>query len=247
MIYLKSDSDIAYMRESGAIVRDTLLLMERTVREGVTTAHLNEVAEKYIRSCKAEPSFLNYNGYPASICASVNEEVVHGIPGDRVLHHGDVVSIDVGAVKNGFHGDAARTFIVGSVPENVRKLVEVTRQSFFEGVAMFKEGNRLGDISHAVQSYAESFGFSVVRAMVGHGIGKSMHEDPAVPNYGRAAHGMRLEKGLALAIEPMIAIGTYDVYVEENEWTVVTADRKTSAHYENTVVLTDNGPEILTL
>lgn len=247
MIYIKSESEIARMRESGAIVRDTLLLLERHTKAGVTTDELNRIAEKYIRSCKAEPSFLNYNGYPASICVSVNDEVVHGIPGNRVIHHGDIVSVDVGAVKNGYHGDAARTIIVGDVSEEVAKLVEVTKQSFFAGIAEFKEGNRLGDISHAVQTYAESFGFSVVRALVGHGIGRAMHEDPPVPNYGRASHGPRLVTGMALAIEPMINVGTYDVYQEDNGWTIVTADNKPSAHYENTCVLTDNGLEILTL
>ncbi|HIU83514.1 MAG TPA: type I methionyl aminopeptidase [Candidatus Faecicola pullistercoris] len=247
MINLKSNSEIERMREAGKIVRDTLLLMETLVKPGVTTKELDRAAYKYITSCKATPSFLNYNGYPASICASIDEEVVHGIPSGRRIEEGQIVSIDVGACIGGFHGDAARTFAAGRVSPLKEKLMKVTEQSFFKGIEQFKEGNRLGDISAAVQQYAEANGFSVVRALVGHGIGRKMHEDPAVPNYGMPGRGLRLEKGLVLAIEPMINAGTYEVAQLEDGWTIVTEDDMPSAHYENTVALTENGLEILTL
>ena len=247
MIYLKTASDFEKMRVAGAIVRDTLLLMEEKAKEGVTTAELNKIADAYIRKCGAEPSFLNYNGYPFSICASVNEEVVHGFPSKRALKDGDIVSIDVGAVINGFHGDAARTFLIGNVKAEVRKLVEVTKECFFKGIEAFKDGNRLSDIGIAVQTYAESFGYGVVREMVGHGIGRKMHEDPEVPNYFTGRRGPRLEPGMALAIEPMITLGSPDICLDENQWTVSTIDKKPAAHYENTTILTKNGLEILTL
>jgi methionine aminopeptidase, type I len=247
VIYLKNSDDIAKMRVAGGIVRDTLLLMEEKVKAGITTKELDTIAYDFIVSQNAKPSFLNYNGYPASICASIDDEVVHGIPGKRVIKEGDIVSIDVGAVIDGFHGDAARTFTIGKVTPEKQKLVEVTKECFFKGIAEFKEGNRLSDIGIAIQNYAESFGYGVVRAMVGHGIGKKMHEDPEVPNYYCGRRGIRLETGLALAIEPMINAGTYEVFMLDNNWTVVTGDGKPSAHYENTVVLTKNGLEILTL
>ncbi|MDR3216177.1 MAG: type I methionyl aminopeptidase [Clostridiaceae bacterium] len=247
MIYLKTPTEIERMRESGKIVRDALLLADSIVRAGVTTAEINAAVEKLIRNAGAVPSFLNYNGFPASACVSVNGEVVHGIPGRRIIKDGDIVSVDVGAVKNGYHGDAARTFTVGAVKPEILKLVRVTEECFFKAVESFKDGGRLGDIGEAVQRHAEGNGFSVVRALVGHGIGRVMHEDPAVPNYGTAGHGIRLSKGLALAIEPMINLGSYDVRTLSDGWTVVTADGKPSSHYENTVVLTSNGTEILTL
>lgn len=247
MITLKSAEQIERMRKAGAIVRDTLNLIEEHIKVGVTTKQLNQIAHDYIVKCNAKPSFLGYNGYPASVCISIDEQVVHGIPSGRQLKEGQLVSVDIGAIFDGYQGDAARTFAVGNTDKAKLKLLEVTRESFFKGVEQFKEGNRLGDISHAIQACAESFGYGVVRALVGHGIGKSMHEDPSVPNFGKAGRGIRLECGLVLAIEPMINMGDYDVAQLSDGWTVVTMDGEPSAHYENTVALTENGPEILTL
>ena len=247
MIYLKSPAEIELMRKSGAILRDLLLALEEKVKPGVSTKKLDEFAYDFIKRHNAEPSFLGYGGFPASICASIDEVVVHGIPSHRRLEEGMIIGGDVGAILNGWQSDAARTFLVGEVSEEKKKLVETTRESFFVGVEQFKEGGRLGDISHAIQEYNEQRGYSVVRAMVGHGIGKKMHEDPQVPNFGRAGHGVRLEKGLVLAIEPMINLGTWQVETLDDGWTCVTIDGKPSAHYENTVALTENGAEILTL
>ncbi|MBQ2714651.1 MAG: type I methionyl aminopeptidase [Clostridia bacterium] len=241
MIILKSAEEIALMKKAGEVVRDTLNLLQEHVKEGVTTEALDRMAYEYIRKCGAKPSFLGYNGFPASICASVNEEVVHGIPSKRVLREGDIVSIDVGAVLRGYQGDAARTYPVGKISAVNEKLIRVCEESFFKGVEQFQEGARLGDISHAIQSHVEQNGFGVVRDLVGHGIGREMHEDPSVPNFGRAGRGVRLSKGLVLAIEPMISVGDYRVYVLDDNWTIVTADGKPAAHYENTVALTDNG------
>ncbi len=191
---------------------------------------------------------MGYNGFPASICTSINEQVVHGIPSEKVfVKEGDIVSVDCGSIYKGYNGDAARTFAVGKVSEEKSNLIEATKQSFFEGVKILKEGVRLGDLGHAIQTYAESLGYGVVRALVGHGIGKNMHEDPEVPNYGKAGHGMRLRKNMTIAIEPMINMGTYDVYMLEDGWTVVTADGLPSAHYENTVLIKEDGVEILSL
>lgn len=247
MIYLKSSDDIAKMRIAGAVVRDTLLLLEEKCKAGVTTLELDRLAYDFITSRNATPSFLNYNGFPFSICASLNDEVVHGFPDKRRLSEGDIISIDVGAFAEGYHGDAARTFEIGKVSDEKKKLVEVTRECYFKGIAEFKEGNRLSDIGRTIQDYAESFGYGVVREMVGHGIGKKMHEDPEVPNYFNGRRGERLRTGMALAIEPMINMGCAAIYIKENGWTVATVDKMPSAHYENTTVLTENGPEILTL
>ncbi len=247
MIKLKSPSEIAIMKKSGELLRDVLLLLEEKAKPGVSTKKLDEIAYDYIKKHDSVPSFLGYGGFPASICASVNETVVHGIPSSKRLDEGDIVGVDAGLIYRGWQSDAARTFLIGEVDEEKKRLVEVTRQSFFEGVEKFVEGGRLGDISHAIQTYAEDRGFSVVRALVGHGIGREMHEDPSVPNYGRAGHGVRLERGLVLAIEPMINAGTWDVETLGDGWTCVTRDRRPSAHYENTVALTENGAEILTL
>lgn len=247
MIYLKTADDFEKMRVAGKVVGDTLHLMEEKCKEGVTTEELNKIANDFIESCGAKPSFLHYNGFPFSICASVNDEVVHGFPSKYALRDGDIVSIDVGAVINGFQGDAARTFLIGNVKPEVKKLVEVTKECFFKGAAEFKEGNRLCDIGIAVQDYAESFGYGVVREMVGHGIGRQMHEDPEVPNYFTGRRGPRLQAGMALAIEPMINLGVPDIYQKENGWTIATVDGQPSAHYENTTILTENGLEILTL
>lgn len=232
---------------AGKVVADTLKKLEETVKPGITTKELDRIAEEYIKSCNAIPSFKGYCGFPASICTSVNEEVVHGFPGDRVLQEGDIISIDCGAILNGYQGDAARTIPVGKVSEEALKLINVTRESFFKGVEQTIVGNRLTDISAAVQKHAESFGYSVVRDFVGHGIGKDMHEDPEVPNFGRPGRGPKLVHGMVLAIEPMINLGDYHVEVLDNDWTVVTADKSLSSHYENTVAILNNGPEILTL
>jgi len=247
MIYLKSDQEIEIMRKAGQIVAEALLLIEEAIRPGITTKELDTIAEEYILRCGARPSFKGYHGFPATICASVNEEVVHGIPGERVLKEGDIISVDCGAFYQGFHGDAARTFPVGKVAPEAQRLIDVTRESFFEGLKYAKVGNRLGDISAAIQEYVEKNNFSVVRDYVGHGIGREMHEQPSVPNYGKKGRGIRLQKGLVLAIEPMVNMGTFAVKELDDGWTVVTYDGKLSAHYENTVAILDNGPEILTI
>lgn len=247
MINLKSPSEIECMRKSGAILRDLLLLLEERAKPGVSTKKLDEFAYDYIKKHNSTPSFLGYGGFPASICASIDEVVVHGFPSERKLKEGEILSVDAGLVFKGWQADAARTFLIGDVSEEKQKLVQVTRESFFEGVKHFKTGGKLGDISHAIQVYTESRGYGVVRDMVGHGIGREMHEDPAVPNFGREGHGARLEKGMVLAIEPMITLGTWEVEILNDGWTCVTRDRKPAAHYENTVALTENGAEILTL
>lgn len=247
MINLKTPAEIEKMRKAGALLKATLDYLEEHVKAGVTTKKLDELAFEFIKKNNAKPSFLGYGGFPGSICASIDEVVVHGIPSERRLEEGEIIGIDCGVILNGWQSDAARTFGVGQISDEKQKLIDTTRQSFFEGVKQFKEGGRLGDISHAVQQYNESRGFSVVRDMVGHGIGRHMHEDPAVPNYGRAGHGLRLERGIVLAIEPMINIGTWEVETLDDGWTCVTKDRKPSAHYENTVALTENGAEILSL
>ena len=248
MISIKSQYEIELMRKANQIVRDALNLIEDNIKAGMTTAQLDKLAYDYIVKCDAYPSFLGYNGCPASICTSINEQVVHGIPSSNtVIKEGDIVSVDCGSIYKGYNGDAARTFMIGKVSEDKAKLVEVTKQSFFEGVKILKEGVRLGDLGNAIQTYAESFGYGVVRSLVGHGIGRDMHEDPEVPNYGRVGHGMRLRKNMTIAIEPMINIGTYDVRMLDDGWTIVTADGLPSAHYENTVLIKEDGVEILSL
>lgn len=226
---------------------EVLALMAEMVRPGITTKDLDIAAEKLIRSRGARPLFLGYGGFPASICASVNEQVVHGIPGDRVLKAGDIISIDVGAEKNGYCGDAARTFAVGEIDPETRRLLEVTELSLQKGWEKAVGNNRLGDIAHSVQKTVEKAGFSVVRDYTGHGIGKRMHEDPAVPNYGKAGSGMKLVNGMALAIEPMVNMGTHKVITLSDGWTVVTKDLMPSAHFENTVAITPKGPRLLTV
>ncbi|MBR2160203.1 MAG: type I methionyl aminopeptidase [Clostridia bacterium] len=248
MIILKTESEIAKMRKAGKITGDTLKLLEEKVKPGISTLELNDIAEKYIRSQGAIPSFLGLYNYPASVCISIDEEVVHGIPSKkRIIEEGQIVSFDVGAYIDGFHGDAARTVMVGKVLEEKRKLVEITKECFFKGVEQFKVGNRLGDIGFAIQQHAEMHGFGVVRELVGHGIGRKMHEDPEVANYGTKGRGVRLSNGMTLAIEPMITLGTYEVDFLADGWTVKTRDLKPSAHYENTVALFDGQIEILTL
>lgn len=246
MIILKSQREINYLRDAGRIVAETLKEVEKAVKPEVTTLELDRIAEQYIRGKKATPAFKGYHGFPGSICASVNEEVVHGIPGLKRLKNGDNVSIDIGAFINGYCGDAAITVPVGEVDEELKKLIEVTEQSLYKGIEKAVEGNRLGDISHSVQAYAEEHGFGVVRDFVGHGIGRNMHEDPQIPNYGLPGRGPRLKAGMTLAIEPMINAGTHEVKTLGDNWTVVTADGKRSAHFEHTIAITADGPEILT-
>lgn len=248
MIIIKNKQEIEYMRSAGKVVAETLAKIEEAVKPGITTMELDKIAEDYITKCGAKPSFKGYYGFPGSVCASVNNEVVHGIPSDKVvLEEGDIISIDCGAILNGYHGDAARTLPVGKINKEIQNLIDVTKESFFKGVEKAIVGNRLTDISFAVQQYVEQFGYSVVRDYVGHGIGRDMHEDPEVPNFGRPGRGPKLVEGMALAIEPMVNIGGYHVDVEENQWTVVTRDNSLSAHYENTVAILEGGPEILTL
>lgn len=248
MIYLKSSNEIDIMRKAGMIVAETLLRLEEAVKPGITTLEIDKLAEEYIINSGARPSFKGYGGFPGSICASINEEIVHGIPSSkRVLQEGDIISVDCGAYFKGFHGDAARTFAVGNISDEAKKLIDVTEQSFFEGIKHAYIGERIGDISSGIQTYAEGYGFSIVREYVGHGIGKALHEEPSVPNYGKAGKGPKLAKGMVLAIEPMVNVGVYAAKQLSDGWTVVTADGKLSAHYENTVAILENGPEILTL
>lgn len=246
MIYIKSPQEIELMREAGKIVANAHELMREAVKPGITTKELDEIAEDYILKSGATPAFKGYGGFPASICASINHEVVHGIPGLKTLEDGDIISIDIGSLYKGYYGDGAKTYAVGNISEKAEKLIEVTRESFYEGIKFAKLGYRLSDISHAIQTHVEKEGFSVVRDYVGHGIGTNMHEEPQIPNYGPPGRGPRLEEGMVLAIEPMINIGTYKVKVLSDGWTVVTLDGEYSAHYEHTIAITDGEPEILT-
>lgn len=247
MITIKSSGEIELMRKANLIVRDTLDMLRDKIKVGMTTKQLDRLAHDYIVKQNAIPSFLGYSGYPASVCISINEEVVHGIPSERIIKEGDLVSIDCGSIYKGYNGDAARTFVMEGADEEKVQLAKVTEQSFFEGMKVLKAGARLGDLGHAIQSYAECFGYGVVRAMVGHGIGRDMHEDPEVPNYGVAGRGLRLKAGMTIAVEPMINAGTYDVEMLSDGWTIVTKDNRPSAHYENTVLITEDGVEILSL
>ncbi|MDR3592187.1 MAG: type I methionyl aminopeptidase [Negativicutes bacterium] len=246
MIFLKSERELNYLRDAGSIVAKTIEELKKAVKPEVTTQELDRIAEDYIKHCGAIPAFKGYHGFPGNICTSVNEQVVHGIPGVRKLVNGDNLSIDIGTVINGYYGDAAITVPVGEVDAEVQKLLDVTEESLYKGIAQAIVGNRLSDISHAVQSYAEGFGYGVVRDFVGHGIGRSMHEDPQVPNYGIPGRGPRLKSGMTLAIEPMINMGTHEVKTLDDGWTVVTTDKKRSAHFEHTIAVTSDGPEILT-
>ncbi len=248
MITIKSKSEIEKMRLAGKITGDALKEIEKHIKPGISTKQLDKIAYNYIISRGATPSFLNYNGFPGSICASPNDWVVHGIPSKEViLKEGDIISVDVGAYINGYHGDAARTFPVGKISDEAQHLIDVTKQSFFEGIKYAVHGGKLGDVSAAIQEYVEANGYSVVRDLVGHGIGKNMHEDPSVPNFGRKGRGVKLAAGMTLAIEPMVNSGEYDVCVLDDDWTVVTEDGSLSAHYENTILIGKDGCEILTL
>ena len=248
MIAIKTQKEIELMRESCRIVKETLDFVGRNIRAGMTTKEVDELVYRYITSCGAYPSELGYEGYPASSCVSVNEVVVHGIPSDRIILDGDIVSVDITAEKNGFHGDACRTFLIGNVSEEKRRLVKVTEECFFKAIEGLKAGTPLYDIGYRVQTHAEANGYGVVRALTGHGIGRNMHEDPEVPNYGRAGTGIRLKSGMTICIETMITMGTYKVnFSREDGWTVTTADGLPAAHYENTVLICEDGVEILTL
>jgi len=248
MIFIKSEKEIALMREPCKIVRDTLGFVESKISAGMSTKEVDELVERYIRSAGAYPSCLGYGGYPASACVSVNDVVVHGIPdAQTILKEGDIVSVDLCAYKNGYHGDACRTFKIGKVSPQLDKLVRVTEECFFRAIDGLKAGAPLFDIGYRVQQHAESHGYGVIRSYTGHGIGKEMHEDPSVPNFGRKGTGMRLKAGMVLCIEPMIVEGNWRVKILDDEWTAVTVDGKCAAHYENTVVIREDGVEILTL
>lgn len=248
MITVKSASQIEKMRKSCLLTKECLELLEQHIKPGVNTKQLDKIAYDFYKSKGATPNFLNYEGYPATICASVNDEVVHGIPNKHcILKNGDIVSIDLGCILDGWHSDAARTFAVGNISAEAQRLIDVTKQSFFEGIKYVKHGAKLGDVSSAIQKYVEKNGFGVVRDLVGHGIGREMHEDPSIPNFGKAGHGVKLAAGMALAIEPMVTEGDYHVCVLDDDWTVVTDDGSLAAHYENTVIVTRDGCEILTL
>ena len=248
MVTIKSEREIELMREAGRILAKIHEELGKTLAPGMSTKEIDRMCEDMIRSHGCVPSFLNYQGFPASVCISINDEVVHGIPDKhRYLEEGDIVSLDTGVIWKGYQSDAARTHIVGEVSDTTRKLVEVTEQSFFEGIKYAKAGNHLNDISKAIQEYAESFGFGVVRDLVGHGIGTEMHEAPEIPNFAQRRKGIRLVAGMTLAIEPMITAGRYDVVWEDDGWTVVTEDGSLASHYENTILITDGEPEILSL
>ena len=247
MITIKSERELALMRQAGKITAAARALAGEMVRPGVSTKQIDKAVYEYIVSQGARPSFLNYHGFPASTCISVNGTVIHGIPGGYILKEGDIVSVDVGACYQGYHGDCAATFPCGAISTEAQKLIDVTKQSFFEGIRFATRGHRVSDISHAIETYVESNGYSVVRSFVGHGVGAQLHEEPEVPNFGAPGRGPRLLPGMTLAIEPMVNQGTYEVKVLKDGWTTVTADGLLSAHYENTVLITDGEPEILTV
>ena len=246
MITLKSAHEIELMRRAGEITAAARAVARDMVKPGVTTAQIDKAVYEFIRSQGATPSFLHYNGYPASVCVSVNDEIIHGIPGKRVLQEGDVVSVDVGAYIGGVHGDCAGTYPCGKVSDENMDLIRVTQQSFFEGLKFAREGYRISDIGHAVQEYVERHGYSIVREYVGHGIGHNMHESPEIPNYGKPGHGPRLLRGMTIAVEPMVNAGSAAIINMSDGWTVKTADGRNAAHYENTILITDGEPQILT-
>jgi len=245
MIYLKTSEEIEIMRESVLSVSRTLALVAEHIGEGVTTAKLDKLAEEFIRDNGGVPSFKGYGGFPATLCMSVNEQVVHGIPGNYVLKSGDVISVDCGVYKNGFHGDHAYSFKIGEVSDEVSKLLRITKESLYKGIEAAKVGNRIGDVSFAVQDYVQKEGYTVVRELTGHGLGKDLHEDPAVPNYGKRGRGAKINNGLVLAIEPMINLGKKNVRQLDDGWTIVTADKKPSAHFEHDIAIIDGKAEIL--
>ncbi len=244
-IILKSDREIAIMREAGRLLAEILVVLKESVQQGMTTSELDDIAAREIKKRKAEPSFLGYKGFPAHICVSINDEIVHGIPGPKVIKEGDIVKIDAGLIYKGFQSDSAVSVPVGEVPEDVLKLIDATRESLTEGIKAARPDARIGDISSAVQQYVESRGYSVVREYVGHGIGRNLHEDPQIPNYGVSGKGLPLKKGMVIAIEPMVNIGGWRTKVAQDNWTVSTLDGSLSAHFEHTVAITEYGPEVL--
>jgi len=247
MINIKSTSEISKMRAAGKIVFGTFKELEKHISPGITTKQLDKIAEDYIRSQGAQPSFLGYAGFPASICASINDTVIHGIPDGTALKDGDIISLDIGAVFDGYHGDAARTYPVGKISDEAKRLIDVTKQSFFEGLKFARHNERLFSISATIQDYIESHGYSIVRNYCGHGIGKKLHEDPEIPNHGNFGHGIRLCKGMTIAIEPMVNAGGFETKCLSDGWTVKTKDGSLACHYENTILITDGEPELLTL
>ncbi len=246
MISIKSNREIELMKIAGRINFETHQLLAKNIRPGITTQELNDIADAYIRSQGGIPSFLNYEGYPASICTSVNEEIVHGIPSKRKLKNGDIISIDIGVIYKGYHSDSAWTHPVGTISEKKQKLLDITKEALYRGIHEVKAGARLGDIGYAIESFALKNHLGVVRVLVGHGVGTNLHEDPDVPNYGQKNTGLVLKKGMTIAIEPMLNLGTEKVYMLDDDWTIVTGDNKPSAHFEHTVLVTDDGYEILT-
>jgi methionyl aminopeptidase len=246
MVHIRTAEEIEKIRESGRIVHETLMLLGREIRPGITTRRLDKMAEEFIRSQGGRSAFKGYRGYPGHICTSINEQVVHGIPSDRVLLDGEIISLDIGVKKNGYIGDAAMTFAVGNVAEEWLQLMRVTEESLYKGIAQAQPGNHLSDIGHAIQTYVESFGYGVVRNLVGHGVGRDLHEPPEIPNYGDPGRGPVLKPGMCLAIEPMITLGTYEVRLLRDGWTVITEDRLPAAHYEHTIAIGPDGPIILT-
>tara|TARA_B100001741_G_C16531595_1_gene589790 strand:- start:234 stop:977 length:744 start_codon:yes stop_codon:yes gene_type:complete len=247
MIHLKNRSEIEKLYSAGQIVKETLLLVEEYIKPGVTTIELDQIAEKFIRSKKAVPGFKGLYGFPATLCVSIDDEVVHGIPKDRELKNGQIVSIDVGSIYEDYYGDHAKTFVVGETSDEKRKLLDVTRECLMIGISQVRVGNRIGDIGYSIQEYAESHGYGVVRDLVGHGIGKNLHEEPQVPNFGKKGTGSMIENGLCLAIEPMINMGDYNVYTKSDKWTMCTVDGKPSAHFEHSIAFIDNKVKILTV
>ena len=246
MIFYKTDAEIELMRHSCALVGQAIAEVAKSLQPGSTTRQANDLAEQFIRDNKAVPSFLNYRGFPFTACISVNDAVVHGFPNNEILKDGDVVSVDIGVFKNGFHGDSAYTFAIGEVGEEVLQLMRITKESLFKGIEKAVQGNRIGDIAYAIQDYTErQRGYGVVRELVGHGLGRSLHEDPQVPNFGKRGNGPKLKDGMVIAIEPMINLGVKDVFYDEDGWTVRTKDKKPSAHYEHTVCIKKNKPDIL--
>lgn len=245
-ITIKTAEQIGKMREAGKLLAQVEAMLAKTVTPGITTAYLDRLAEDYIRSHGGIPSFKGYGGFPSTLCTSINEEVVHGFPSQRILKEGDILSVDMGCILKGYHADMARTYAVGSISPEAQRLIAVTKQSFFEGIALAKDGNHLNEVGAAIQRYVEKNGFSVVRAYVGHGIGTRLHEPPEIPNYKTLSKGIRLQRGMTLAIEPMVNMGDYNVRLQKDGWTAVTKDGKLAAHYENTILVTDGEPEILT-
>lgn len=247
MIYIKNDEEISLMKKAGKIVGDTLKIMESIIREGITTNYLDSKAEEYIIRSKAKPSFKGYYGFPSTLCISINNQVIHGIPSNRIIKDGDIVSVDCGANIYGFHADAARTFAVGNVSDEAKNLIKITCDSFYGSLKYAREGCFIGDVSSFIQEYVENKGYSIVKDFTGHGIGKNLHEAPEIPNFGIKGTGFHIKRGMAIAIEPMVNLGKEHVKILDDNWTVVTVDNSLSAHYENTVIITDGDPEIITL